>query len=359
MRPLQDPSASSADLSAPAEVIHPDGVVPGTDLDEASAPTARRGTRGVVLTILSRYWLALFLVIEVVTFSIMRPDTFMTSANLHAILLLQTVPFTAALALTVPLIVGEFDLTVGIVTTGSAVVIAGLMGAGVSSVLAIVAALLIAMCIGTVTGLLTARFEVNSFIGTLGMATILGGFIDQYTGGLALNRSIAPWLTDLSQQRLGGVPVLTIFVAVLAIAAWIVLEHTVYGRRLAAIGANRRAAGLLGLRVRTLVISTFVLSALLAAVAGVLQVSVEAAANPTSGGFSLVISAITAVFLGATCFRPGHFNVAGTVVGLLFLACGVSGLSLLGLAAWVQNVFTGISLVLALALAAAFRRAAS
>jgi ribose transport system permease protein len=133
----------------------------------------------------------------------------------------------------------------------------------------------------------------------------------------------------------------------------------VYGRQLAALGASRRAAELLGLRTKLLILSTFVLSALLAGVAGITQLSVEAAANPTSGGFGLVVSAITAVFLGATCFRPGHFNVGGTIVALLFLAIGVSGLSLVGLEAWVQDVFTGVSLIIALGVAAFFRRAAA
>jgi len=138
---------------------------------------------------------------------------------------------------------------------------------------------------------------------------------------------------------------------------WFVLQQTVYGRQLAATGANRRAAKLLGLQSRLLIASTFVLSATLASLAGLIQLSIDSGANPTSGGFPLVITALTAVFLGATCFRPGHFNVGGTIVGILFLAAGVSGLSLVGLQAWVQNVFTGISLVLALAIAAAFRRA--
>ncbi len=119
--------------TATTEGDSPEGPAPlgtalaGPENGQRGAPAAGGRVRSVALTIVSRYWLVLFLVIEVVTFSLMRRDTFMTSANLHAILLLQAVPLTAALALTLPLIVGEFDLTVGVVTTGSAVVIAGMM----------------------------------------------------------------------------------------------------------------------------------------------------------------------------------------------------------------------------------------
>lgn len=327
-------------------------------------PALRRGLRdsragSLVIRILERYWLVAFLVIEVVTFSIMRPDTFATVANLQTISLQQVEPLIAALALTLPLIVGEFDLAVGTVATGSAVVVAGMMGDSVSTPVAMLAAVVAAAVVGLIVGLLVARFEVNSFIGTLGASTAIAGLIEQYTGGLALNKNISPWLTNLANHKIVGVPVLVILAAVLAFVVWFVLQQTVYGRQLSALGANRRAAGLLGLSARQLITSTFVLSGVLAGIAGLVQVSVEAGANPSSGGISLVISAITAVYLGATCFRPGHFNVAGTVVGLFFLAFGVSGLSLIGLAAWVQNVFTGLSLIVALALAAAFRRAAA
>jgi len=87
---------------------------------------------------------------------------------------------------------------------------------------------------------------VNSFIGTLGMAAILGGFIDRYAGGLALNRKIAPWLTQLSQQRFASIPALTIFVAALAVAVWFVLEQAVYGRRLATIRCEPAGRGPVG-----------------------------------------------------------------------------------------------------------------
>jgi ribose transport system permease protein len=327
------------------------------ELGEPAPSPAARASAGRSALLAARYWLAMFLVIEFVFFSILRPDTFMTWANVQTILLQQVVPLVAALALTFPLVVGEFDLSVGTVTTGAAVLAAGLMGDDLAPGLAVVAAVVAAGLVGLATALLIARFEVNSFIGTLGVATVVGGFIDKYTGGLAVNKNISSSLTNLATDRLLGIPLLAILGGLLALLVWFVLQQTVYGRQLSALGANRRAAELLGLRARLLITSTFVVSGMLAGLAGMVQLSVEAGANPTSGGFGLVVSAITAVFLGATCFRPGHFNVAGTIVGLLFLAFGVSGLSLLGLEAWVQNVFTGIALILALGLAAFFRRA--
>jgi ribose transport system permease protein len=310
-----------------------------------------------LLARLARYWLALFLIIEVMVFSTMRPDTFMTVANLQTILLQQVEPLLASLALTLPLIVGEFDLSVGAVTTAAAVTAAGLMGHHVPTPVALILTIAAGSVVGLVGALLVARFEVTSLIGSLGVATVVTGFMDRYTNGLAVNKDISPWLTGLATKKVLGIPTLAILAGILCVVVWFVLQQTVYGRQLAATGANRRAAKLLGLQSRLLIASTFVLSATLASLAGLIQLSIDSGANPTSGGFPLVITALTAVFLGATCFRPGHFNVGGTIVGILFLAAGVSGLSLVGLQAWVQNVFTGISLVLALAIAAAFRRA--
>ena len=317
---------------------------------------SERKVAAIGLLVLARYWLVVFLAIEVVAFSALRSNTFMSAANFQSILLQQVEPLVAALALTIPLIVGEFDLSVGAVATGTAVMVAGMMSHSLATPFVLLVALAAATVVGIVVGLLVARFEVNSFIGTLGASTVINGFISEYTQGLGLSRNISPWLTGLSANRVVGIPTLAVCAAVLSLIVWFVLRQTVYGQRLSALGANRRAATLVGLGPRRLILSTFVLSGFLAGLAGVVQVSVEAGANPTSGGFALVISSITAVFLGATCFRPGHFNVAGTIVGLLFLAVGVSGLSLVGLAAWVQDVFTGASLVVALALAAAFRR---
>jgi ribose transport system permease protein len=314
---------------------------------------------GRLLARVAQYWLLLFLVLELVVFSLMRPHTFFTLLNLRSVLLEQAVPLTAALALALPLIVGEFDLSVGAIATGSAVVSAALMRDGKETWVAIAIAVGVAIVAGVVNCLLVARFEVTSLIGTLGMATVITGFIAEYTQGLAVNRNISPDLTALSTHYVLDIPVVVLIALGAAVIVWLILEHTVYGRQLAAIGANRRAAQLLGLRERTLIASTFILSSILAAVAGVLLVSTEAAANPTSGGLTLVTNALTAVFLGATCFRLGRFNVPGIIVGVLFVAAGVSGLSLIGLAAWVQDVFIGVALVLALAIAAAFRRASA
>ncbi|MFT4009454.1 MAG: ABC transporter permease [Nocardioidaceae bacterium] len=335
-------------------------------MTEANTETVKTATGAVepeivpmskrVLSLVARYWLLCFLIIEIVIFAIISPDTFPTTANAQALLLQNVVPLVAALALMLPLIVGEFDMSIGAIVTVGAVVAAGSMRAGTNTALSILAALVVAGLVGVINSIIVSRLQVTSLIATLGVATVLGGIINEYTQGLVLNRGISPWLIDLAPRLFLNIPILSIFALLVAVVVWVVLEFTVFGRQLVAIGANRKGAQLLGLRDRTLVALTFVIAGCVAALAGVLQVSIEAGANPTSAGFPLVVTALTAVYLGATCFKTGHFNTWGTLVGVLFLAVGTSGLSLAGLAAWVQDVFTGTSLIVALGMSVAFRR---
>jgi ribose/xylose/arabinose/galactoside ABC-type transport system permease subunit len=138
-------------------------------------------------------------------------------------------------------------------------------------------------------------------------------------------------------------------VVVATAVAWFLLTHTPYGRGLYAIGSNPRSARLVGLGVERIVIIAFVIAGGLSGVVGVLQLA-RAGSATADAGTNLLFPALAAAFLGATAVRPGFFNVMGTIIGVLFVAVSVSGLTLSGAAAWVSPVFNGAALLVAVGL---------
>jgi ribose/xylose/arabinose/galactoside ABC-type transport system permease subunit len=203
--------------------------------------------------------------------------------------------------------------------------------------------------IGLANGVLVTRFRLNSFVTTLAVATLLGGLIQWYTGGQTILVGISPDLVVFGSSTVAGIPRVVVVVAVIAAVLWYVLSHTPYGRSLYAIGANRRAAALVGIRSDRYVTISFTMAGTLASVVGILQLARTGSATADSGT-SLLFPALAAAFLGATAMRPGFFNVVGTLIGVLFVSVAVSGLTLAGAQAWVSPVFNGAALLAAVGL---------
>jgi ribose transport system permease protein len=154
-----------------------------------------------------------------------------------------------------------------------------------------------------------------------------------------------------------GVPYLGWILLLVALFVGWLLRSTLFGRRLTQVGSNSRAAHIVGVNVSRTVLLGFVCSGALAGLAGVLLFAQTGAANPQVGaGYTL--PALAAAFLGATTIRPGSFNVLGTLVGVFFVGVAVNGLTLAGAADWVQPVFNGGALVLAVALSSILGRRA-
>jgi ribose transport system permease protein len=225
--------------------------------------------------------------------------------------------------------------------------------------LAILVAVLLGLVVGLSTGNVVARIGVSSLIATLGLSTVLAGVVQWYTGGQSIISGISETLVDVGSGRLGDLPGLAqvpvvrdipatvVILAVVALLVWWLLERTPYGRHLHGIGSNREAARLVGVPVKAYVLGAFGLSGLLAGVAGVLLVARNGVANPQVGTVADTLQALSAAFLGATAFKPGRFNVPGTLVAIFFLAFTVTGLSLAGVDAWINNVFNGLALFVA------------
>jgi ribose transport system permease protein len=307
--------------------------------------------------LLERGGVLILLVISVIVFGLLRPDTFLTSANWQGMLVIQSVLGVLAIALLPPLICGRFDVSIGSNAAACSIAVAAAMSTHHWALFpAIVLGVVIGTAIGTLNGALVAYLGVNSIIGTLGVATVLGGLITAYTKGIPISSGLSPKLADLANRDLLGVPWLFVITVLIAVVMWFILTQTPFGRILAAVGSNIAAAQLTGLRVKWVVLLSFALGGFIAGLTGVLLVAQQGNASPALGGFTLLVPALAAAFLGATTWRPGQFNVPGTMLGLILLGTVVSGLTLIGVEPWVNDVFNGAVVVVAVAVSAQFRR---
>lgn len=330
-------------------------VAPAADQTPEPAASARsRRSSLSVGAIADRYGLLIAWAIVFAVFSILLPDTFFRIENFQTILGSQAVLLVLTLGLIVPLTVNEFDLSVAGVINITVVVMGYLNGVhGWPLAASLLAVLVLALAVGAVNAVLTVRIGIQSIIVTLGMGTLLQGL------ALGINASavpnIAQPLVDVMRARFLGIQIAFYCGLALTIVAWYVYSHTPLGRHLYFVGAGRDVARLAGLRVDAIRIGALLTSSLAAALAGVMLVGLLGAADPNVGP-SFLLPAFAAAFLGATVLKPGRFNPWGTFVAVYFLVTGITGLQLFGLSSWVENVFYGGSLVIAVAIAQIFRR---
>jgi ribose transport system permease protein len=316
-------------------------------------PSASSRRPPLLRSLVERYGLVIILAIIFLAFASLwdYPATFRSSDNMHQVLRSQAVPAILALASILPLVCGQFDLTVGSVAGMSAITVAGATTDHHTSLaFGVILAVGIGLVIGLLNGLLIAYVGVNSLIATLGVGIAVSGLVEWYAGGRSILIESTSGVAKIGSSNWFGVPSLVYFVAAFAVVFYYLLQHTPLGRYLHSIGSNATAAHLVGLNVRRLTLLAFVLSALVSSVAGVLYLGAIGSASASGGGIPLTLPALVAVFLGATTIKPGRFNVLGTLVAVYLLAFALSGLSLNGVESWVQNLLTGTGLVLAVTL---------
>lgn len=273
-------------------------------------------------------------------------EAFTSSANIDNILAGQSVTGIIALGMIIPLAAGYFDLsiaaTAGVTNVAAASII---VEHGQPVWVGMVAALGLGALIGAFNAVLVAYFKVNDLIVTLGSFTVLGGLLTWYTKGASIS-GVPDSLGSWGSEKLLGVPQPFWLLIGVALVIWYAMMCTPFGRQFEAVGSNEAAARLVGIRVERLVFSSFVLAGLIAGIAGVLLTSRSGGADPSAGP-SYLFPALAAVFLGATTIRPGKYNAWGTIIGIFFVAVGVTGFTLVGADAWVTPVFDGAVLIAA------------
>ncbi len=319
--------------------------------EKATVVTPRsisRWRRIDVAGILWRYGILFVWLLIAIVFSILRPDTFFTFGNLQTIAGSQAVLVFVALALVPTLTAGEFDASVSSVT-GIALVLIGWLNVLHSWPIgwAIAAALGVGILVGAVNAFFVVVAQVQSIVVTLGMGTLL---IGAAVGINALSTGgISPGLVNAAHLNLLGLPLAFYYGLLLTALLWYVFSFTPLGRYLYFVGAGRSVARLSGIPVDSIRAGSFIAGSFLSALAGVLLAGWISASDPNVGP-TFLLPAFAAAFLGSSVLEPGRFNPWGTFIAVYFLVTGVVGLELIGLAGWIEQVFYGASLVLAVAI---------
>jgi ribose transport system permease protein len=280
------------------------------------------------------------------------PDLFLQTSTLKQVLTFQAISAIVALGLILPVAAGAFDLTIAGTLTVSVCFTAWALTSGYGIVVAAGGSILIGIVIGLANSLVVVKLKVDSFIGTLGMSSILIAIAYRITDSSQIVLSTAGYAPffEFARTELFGLPRSVYYAAIIALFFWWILEYTPGGRYLYAVGGNPVASRLAGVRVGRVTMVAFISSGVTSAFAGIVYLATIGTATPDSGS-GYLLPAFSAVFLGATQIRPGRVNVPGTLVAIFLLATGVTGLQLAGAPSYVTQLFNGAALIIAVALA--------
>jgi len=312
--------------------------------EQPAGARLRSSVRGVA----ERWSLVLAFVGAFLFFSVARPDSFLTWDNSRAILDESSVLCVLAAGVTVILVIGEFDLSVGFV--------AGLAGAAGVSVMAFHgwgagAAVAVALSAGAVAGLASgvavAHVRIPSFIATLALGSIAAA-IELAITRTAIFEGLSPSYIEIATTRIGTIPLRAIIAATAVLLLLVLLRTTVFGRHAAAIGDNPAAARLAGVPVQRVQVIAFVIAGLSAGLAAVLVTSSASQYYPNLGT-GYLLPAYAAAFLGLSLGGGLRFNILGSYIGVLLLAMVTTGLTMMNQPSWVAALVQGVVLLVAVA----------
>jgi ribose transport system permease protein len=320
-------------------------------LEPTRSDLAQMGTGERIRRLLPVYGLPILTLALIVLFSILLPDTFPTALNARSILSDKSVIALLSLSAMLPMIAGRIDLTVGYgIVLWHVAAISLQVTYGFSWPAAVAFTLLGGLLSGLINGVLVEVAQIDSFIATLGTGTILYSFAMWHTGGRQIMGALPHGFLAINATWFLGLPISAFYVLGIAVALWVITERLPVGRYLYAIGANPKAAALNGIPVRGYVIGVFVASGVLTAFTGVLLAS-KLRIGQASVGLEYLLPALVGAFLGSTTIKPGRVNVWGTLVGVLILAVGISGIQQFGAAFFVEPLFNGATLIVAIGIA--------
>jgi ribose transport system permease protein len=296
-------------------------------------------------------WLAI-----IVVFSIWVPETFPNVLTAKQILNSNAITALAALSVTIPLAARVFDLSFALNMTLCGVAVAHFVVDGVPLVPALLLGVLIGLVVGLINAMVVVTMKIDSFIATLATGSLIQALITMVTNDTPISDAkLAGGFSSIGQTTVGGITLPVLYVALVAVGIWYVLEHTATGRRLYAVGFNPDAARLAGVNVARLQFLALVTSGVLAGSAGIVLASILGGGSPTAGT-PYLLPGFAAVFLGATQLKNGRFNAGGTLIAVLLLGTGTTGLGLANAPQWSGALFVGIVLIAALTVTGLQRR---
>ena len=305
--------------------------------------------------LIARFHSLLALLLMVLAFSILA-EGFLSWDNLWTVMRQISVNTCVSVGMTLVILTGGIDLSVGSILALSGAIMAGLLkhgtelesvnlyvGYGVPA--AIMIGLLVGGSLGLFNGLMVTRFRVPPFIATLAMLTIARGLTKLYTGGEAIT-GLGETFVSIGSGRLLGIPSQVWIAAGIIVAAMVLLRKTRFGRYVYAVGGNEEAARFSGLPVKRVKRTAYVISGTLAAVGGMIVTSRLNSATPIAGE-GLELDSIAAVVIGGTSLSGGRGSVLGTVLGALIIGVLNSGLVIMGVDPFWQQVIKGFVILLA------------
>ena len=341
----------------PSDPMAQDPVAAGdaVNADAIAAPRVR-SSRRIRAEHVRDYGIVVFAVALFIYFSIASP-VFLTSQNLLNLLFQNATIGIAACAVTLTIIAGNFDLSLGAIFVLSEV-LGAYAAVHIGVWWAFPVAIVAGLAMGLINGLLVTKLHVNAFLATLATALTFGGIAVGVTkGGLLITPSSSVF-TFIGQHRVAGIQYPVIIFAVVAIVLQLVLAYTVFGRHLYGVGDNRNAARLSGLKVDRTVIITFAITGAACGLSGLIDASTTGSGtSDTSGlGGSLALLAIAGVALGGTSIFGGVGSVWRTVLGVLILGMITNGFDLLAVPDYWQNIVRGILIIFAVAISTMIER---
>ena len=303
------------------------------------------------LGIFARYATTIGLILMIVVFSFLSPKAFPTYGNFINVLNQASLAMIIAGGLTLAVVVGELDLSIGYAASLHGVVVTGLIVKNQLPIpVAIAIVLALGALVGVINGLIVTKLRVNSVIATLGVGTIIVGVAFAYSAGVPIVAGVPEEFLQLALGRwLFGIPNPIIVMALVVGALWVLVERTAIGQEIQAVGGNPAAARLAGISVDRIKILGFVISGICAGLTGTLLAS-RLGSGTTSAADSYLLTAFAAVFLGSATLRDGEFHVLGTFIGTLIIVFGFNGLNIFGAPTFSQYVFQGAILIVAVGL---------
>jgi ribose transport system permease protein len=321
--------------------------------------TDKRERRRTILAFIAKYGTIIGMILMIVIFSILRPNSFFRFQNFVNIVNQASLTAIISGGLTVALIVGEMDLSIAYAASFAGVLVTGMM---VDNNIPVWLSILLVMVIGAVIGyfnsLIVTKLRVNSVIATLGTGTVIVGLNFAYSQGVPIAAGVPKSFTNIALGKTGGIPNNIIIMLVVLGILWVILNRTDMGQRIQAVGGNIEAARLSGVRVDWVKSVALIITGIAAAITGILLASLIGSGTSRAAD-NYLLNAFAAVFLGSATLRDGEFHIVGTLIGVLIIGVGFNGLAIFGVPTFYQFVFQGAILILAVGLSSVARRFAN
>ncbi len=312
------------------------------------------------LRFVSKYGTLIGLLVMIVIFSILKPTSFATFNNFLNIFNQGSLSAIIACGLTAVVIVGEFDMSIGYVASFAGVLVTGLMVIQkLPMAAAIPLVLMVCLLIGFVNGLIVTKAKVSSVITTIGIGGIVVGLNYAYSSGAPISTGVPEEFLNLTLLKLFGlIPADIMYMIIILLILWVVLNRTELGQWIQAVGGNQNAARLSGIYVDAVKTISFMISSFCAGITGILLASLIGSGT-TGAADTYMMNAFAAVFLGSATLKDGEFHILGTFIGVFIIQIGFNGLAIFSVPTFFQYIFQGVILVGAVALSTVASKYAS